>query len=485
MGTCALQSVVFTGTSTSRAAPGAGFRRCSAIVTASSPAGASAGPIRNTLTSRCASFFIRAASAQVSVTAEASTVSTMRASTRGGGRRLRCGRGRLGRSTGKGHRRHFRAAGIRRPQKVGARERRLAAQAVGDDGIDVDDSANVEIVGNDIDDSDDNGIEVSDSFNAWIAFNDIEDSDGDGIELTDSNFSDIRWNEIDDSGDDGIDVDDSFRECFELECAAFRKVRDELGLTNVELMVPFVRTVGEAREVIGLLKKNGLERGANGLKIVMMCELPSNAILAEEFLEFFDGFSIGSNDMTQLALGLDRDSGLVAERFDELEPAANRLLESRGVAELHSGAYGAAVADFTLLLAHSPDEAERCRRAHDSVGLIVSGHTHAGQVRIPFFGPPVSSADNSDLYDQGLRRRPWTQVYTSRGLGTVHLPLRFFAHVLAADGSVLAERSLASLVRLEVPDLQLTAGLTALGTVVVPGNATVSGNNTVRVTASE
>lgn len=82
---------------------------------------------------------------------------------------------------------------------------------------------------------------------------------------------------------------------------------------------------------------------------------------------------------------------------------------------------------FTLLLAHSPDEAERCRRAHDSVGLIVSGHTHAGQVRIPFFGPPVSSADNPDLYDQGLRRRPWTQVYTSRGLGTVHLPLRFFA----------------------------------------------------------
>lgn len=83
--------------------------------------------------------------------------------------------------------------------------------------------------------------------------------------------------------------------------------------------------------------------------------------------------------------------------------------------------------DFTLLLAHSPDEAERCRRAHDSVGLIVSGHTHGGQIRIPFFGAPVNSAENADLYDEGLRRRPWTQVYTSRGLGTVHLPVRLFA----------------------------------------------------------
>lgn len=83
--------------------------------------------------------------------------------------------------------------------------------------------------------------------------------------------------------------------------------------------------------------------------------------------------------------------------------------------------------DFTLLLAHSPDEAERCRRAHDAVSLIVSGHTHGGQVRIPFFGAPVSSAEHADLYDEGLRRRPWTQVYTSRGLGTVHLPVRLFA----------------------------------------------------------
>jgi pyruvate,water dikinase len=121
-------------------------------------------------------------------------------------------------------------------------------------------------------------------------------------------------------------VAESFRECFELECAAMRKVREELGLTNLELMVPFVRTVSEAEKVLQLLKKNHLERGANGLRIVMMCELPSNALLADEFLEHFDGFSIGSNDMTQLALGLDRDSGLVAESFDERDPAVKMLL---------------------------------------------------------------------------------------------------------------------------------------------------------------
>jgi pyruvate,water dikinase len=118
----------------------------------------------------------------------------------------------------------------------------------------------------------------------------------------------------------------TFRECFELECAALRKVREELGLSNVELMVPFVRTVDEAREVMGLLEKNHLKRGVNGLRIVMMCELPSNAILADKFLELFDGFSIGSNDMTQLTLGLDRDSGLVAGRFDERDEAVKALL---------------------------------------------------------------------------------------------------------------------------------------------------------------
>jgi pyruvate,water dikinase len=119
----------------------------------------------------------------------------------------------------------------------------------------------------------------------------------------------------------------SFRDCFELECAALRKVRGELGLTNVELMVPFVRTVQEARGVIELMAKNGLRRGENGLRIVMMCELPSNAILADAFLEHFDGFSIGSNDLTQLTLGLDRDSGLVAEAFDERDAAVKALLQ--------------------------------------------------------------------------------------------------------------------------------------------------------------
>ncbi len=117
-----------------------------------------------------------------------------------------------------------------------------------------------------------------------------------------------------------------FKECFELECAAMRKVRDELGFTNVELMVPFVRTVGEAKEVLALLAQHGLSRGKNGLRIVMMCELPSNAILAEEFLELFDGFSIGSNDLTQLTLGLDRDSGLVAGSFDERDAAVKAML---------------------------------------------------------------------------------------------------------------------------------------------------------------
>ena len=117
-----------------------------------------------------------------------------------------------------------------------------------------------------------------------------------------------------------------FRPCFELECAALRKVRNELGLTNVELMVPFVRTLDEARSVVQLLADNGLKRGQDGLRMVMMCELPSNAVLAEEFLQFFDGFSIGSNDLTQLTLGLDRDSGLVAAGFDERDAAVKALL---------------------------------------------------------------------------------------------------------------------------------------------------------------
>jgi pyruvate,water dikinase len=118
----------------------------------------------------------------------------------------------------------------------------------------------------------------------------------------------------------------SFAECFQMECQALRRVREDMGLTNVEIMVPFVRTLGEARKVTDLLAANGLRRGENGLRIIMMCELPSNAILAEEFLEYFDGFSIGSNDMTQLTLGLDRDSGLVANAFDERDPAVQAMV---------------------------------------------------------------------------------------------------------------------------------------------------------------
>ena len=121
-------------------------------------------------------------------------------------------------------------------------------------------------------------------------------------------------------------ISESFRPCFEFECSALQKVRDEMGLTNVAIMVPFVRTLDEAAAVIELLKENGLERGKNGLEVIMMCELPSNAVLAEEFLEYFDGFSIGSNDLTQLTLGLDRDSGIIADAFDERNPAVKFLL---------------------------------------------------------------------------------------------------------------------------------------------------------------
>jgi pyruvate,water dikinase len=121
-------------------------------------------------------------------------------------------------------------------------------------------------------------------------------------------------------------VADSFRECFGLECRAFKRARDEMGLKNLEIMIPFVRTVAEAKQVVELLDANGLKRGENGLKLIMMCEIPSNALLADQFLEYFDGFSVGSNDLTQLTLGLDRDSGLVAESFDERDPAVQALL---------------------------------------------------------------------------------------------------------------------------------------------------------------
>ena len=121
---------------------------------------------------------------------------------------------------------------------------------------------------------------------------------------------------------------DDFAESFEMECIAMKRVREEMGLTNVEIMIPFVRTLGQAEKVIALLAKYGLKRGENGLRVVMMCEVPSNAILAEQFLQYFDGFSIGSNDLTQLTLGLDRDSGmeLLAKDFDERDPAVKAML---------------------------------------------------------------------------------------------------------------------------------------------------------------
>jgi len=118
----------------------------------------------------------------------------------------------------------------------------------------------------------------------------------------------------------------SFRDCFEMECRAMKKVREEMGLTNVWLMVPFVRTLEEGQGVVNLLAEHGLKQGENDLKLIMMCEIPSNALLADEFLDIFDGFSIGSNDLTQLTLGLDRDSGLVANLFDERDPAVKKLL---------------------------------------------------------------------------------------------------------------------------------------------------------------
>ncbi|RYY79471.1 MAG: phosphoenolpyruvate synthase [Moraxellaceae bacterium] len=121
-------------------------------------------------------------------------------------------------------------------------------------------------------------------------------------------------------------VSDNFRDCFELECRALKKVRDEMGLTNVKIMIPFVRTVNEAVRVIELLAANGLRRGENGLEVIMMCELPTNALLADKFLEHFDGYSIGSNDLTQLTLGLDRDSGIVSHLFDERDEAVKTLL---------------------------------------------------------------------------------------------------------------------------------------------------------------
>jgi pyruvate, water dikinase len=134
-------------------------------------------------------------------------------------------------------------------------------------------------------------------------------------------------------------VDSSFAECFAMECEAFKRVRDTMGLSNAWVMIPFVRTLEEGKKVIDVLAKNGLRQGENGLKIIMMCELPSNALLADEFLEIFDGFSIGSNDLTQLTLGLDRDSAIVANLFDERNPAVKKLLSMAISAARAKGKY--------------------------------------------------------------------------------------------------------------------------------------------------
>lgn len=136
-------------------------------------------------------------------------------------------------------------------------------------------------------------------------------------------------------------ISEDFAECFRMECEALRFVREDMGLTNVEIMIPFVRTLKQAQRVVDLLAENGLKRGENGLRLIMMCEVPSNAILAEQFLEYFDGFSIGSNDMTQLSLGLDRDSGmeLLAADFDERDPAVLFMLERAISACLKAGKY--------------------------------------------------------------------------------------------------------------------------------------------------
>jgi len=132
---------------------------------------------------------------------------------------------------------------------------------------------------------------------------------------------------------------EDFRECFDMECKAMKHVRDVMGLTNVELMIPFVRTIAEAKAVTKIMAANGLKRGENGLRLIMMCEIPSNALIAKQFLEYFDGFSIGSNDLTQLSLGMDRDSGILADGFDERDDAVKELLKMAITACSEEGKY--------------------------------------------------------------------------------------------------------------------------------------------------
>ena len=144
-------------------------------------------------------------------------------------------------------------------------------------------------------------------------------------------------------------LSEPFRPCFELECKAIKRAREKMGLSNIELMIPFIRTLDEAIDIISLLEENGLKRGEDGLRIIMMCEVPSNVILAEEFLEYFDGFSIGSNDLTQLTLGMDRDSEWMAAGFDERNPAIKESI-SRVI--------------------------QACHNQHKSVGICGEGPSH-------------------------------------------------------------------------------------------------------------
>jgi pyruvate, water dikinase len=134
-------------------------------------------------------------------------------------------------------------------------------------------------------------------------------------------------------------IDSRFRDCFELECKAMKRVREEMGLRNVWAMIPFVRTVKEGQQVLDTMAEFGLRRGEHDLKVIMMCEVPSNAILADEFLQIFDGFSIGSNDLTQLTLGLDRDSDIVAHLFDERDQAVKKMLQMAISAAHRAGKY--------------------------------------------------------------------------------------------------------------------------------------------------
>ena len=134
-------------------------------------------------------------------------------------------------------------------------------------------------------------------------------------------------------------ISEDFRDCFALETEAIKRVRNDMDLTNVEIMIPFVRTLSEAASVIDLLAEHDLKRGENGLRVIMMCELPSNALLADKFLQYFDGFSIGSNDLTQLTLGLDRDSGIISHLFDERNDAVKVLLSMAIKAAKKAGKY--------------------------------------------------------------------------------------------------------------------------------------------------